>query len=251
MRRTFQTVATRILLIALGLLLVAAGLLYSLVPKPSGDRLEASPTVTGIEAGGAYAWVIRTAHGAALVDCGLDPKAEAILAELRRQGLTAADVHTVVLTHAHRDHWAGCAVFGRAKIWIGAADLPYLKGEKNFTAPLVRLFVRLGTAPPQPNCSPLETNAEVKADGLTLRSVATPGHTPGSTMYLWEDLLFTGDSLVAKGKGVGILPGLTSEDAAANRASLAPLLALPFTRIADGHTGLTVDARQKLGRWLK
>jgi glyoxylase-like metal-dependent hydrolase (beta-lactamase superfamily II) len=34
-----------------------------------------------------------------------------------------------------------------------------------------------------------------------LRVIATPGHTPGSTCYLWRDRLFTGDTLLIGGCG--------------------------------------------------
>ena len=51
-------------------------------------RLELIPGVVGIETGGSYVWVIRTAHGAALIDAGMDPQGKAILkrgsTELRR-----------------------------------------------------------------------------------------------------------------------------------------------------------------------
>ncbi len=35
----------------------------------------------------------------------------------------------------------------------------------------------------------------------TIKVIATPGHTPGSTSYLWRDRLFTGDALLINGCG--------------------------------------------------
>ena len=80
--------------------------------------------------------------------------------------------------------------------------------------------------------------------------IATPGHSPGSVMYLFKDVLFTGDSLLRKKDGVAVPPSLFSYDAAANRASLQGLEPLSFATIADGHTGVTSGAKDKLLRLL-
>jgi glyoxylase-like metal-dependent hydrolase (beta-lactamase superfamily II) len=64
--------------------------------------------------------------------------------------------------------------------------------------------------------------------------------------YLLGDLLFVGDSLRADGDGVDVSPWFFSEDKAKNEASMAKLLDVPFTRMADGHSGLTPDAKSKL-----
>ena len=69
-------------------------------------------------------------------------------------------------------------------------------------------------------------------------------------MYLYKDVLFTGDSLMRKGDGVTIAPSLFSEDSAENRRSLKRLERLSFDRIADGHAGVTLNARVKLARFL-
>jgi glyoxylase-like metal-dependent hydrolase (beta-lactamase superfamily II) len=69
-------------------------------------------------------------------------------------------------------------------------------------------------------------------------------------MYLYRNVLFTGDSLMRKNDGVTVVPRLFSEDAAKNRASLAALAPLRFDRIADGHAGIASDAKAKLARFL-
>lgn len=42
---------------------------------------------------------------------------------------------------------------------------------------------------------------EVRVGGLTLRVLATPGHTDDSVSYLLEDRIFTGDALMVRGTG--------------------------------------------------
>ncbi|HVE81445.1 MAG TPA: MBL fold metallo-hydrolase, partial [Myxococcales bacterium] len=75
--------------------------------------------------------------------------------------------------------------------------------------------------------------------------------TPGSTAYLWKDLLFTGDALMGQGAAaVTTAPWVFSEDASGARRSLEKLRDVPFTRMADGHVGATADARMRLLRFL-
>ena len=88
------------LAVGLGCLLLLPILLFGFLfitrEPPDGPRIAAGPGVVGVEAGGAYAWIVRTAHGAVLVDAGMDASGAAILAELRAQGLAAADVRAVL-----------------------------------------------------------------------------------------------------------------------------------------------------------
>jgi glyoxylase-like metal-dependent hydrolase (beta-lactamase superfamily II) len=96
----------------------------------------------------------------------------------------------------------------------------------------------------------LRGNEHLEFDGATFQVIATPGHSPGSVMFLHKDVLFTGDSLMRKKDGVAIAPSLFSDDAEGNLASLRKLEPLAFEKIADGHVGVTSDARRKLTRLL-
>ncbi|MCK5829383.1 MAG: MBL fold metallo-hydrolase [Methylococcales bacterium] len=48
-------------------------------------------------------------------------------------------------------------------------------------------------------------------DGEIIKVIATPGHTPGSTSFLWRDKVFTGDSLLVGGCGRTDFQGGSSE----------------------------------------
>ncbi|GIL05689.1 MAG: hypothetical protein BroJett031_22090 [Betaproteobacteria bacterium] len=74
----------------------------------------------------------------------------------------------------------------------------------------------------------------ITLDGLSLRVLHTPGHTPDSMCLLLNDLLFTGDTLLIGGTGRTDLPG---GDAAAQYESLfGRLLRLPeATRVYPAH----------------
>jgi glyoxylase-like metal-dependent hydrolase (beta-lactamase superfamily II) len=74
----------------------------------------------------------------------------------------------------------------------------------------------------------------VRADGITLRAVHTPGHASNHLCYLFEErrLLFTGDH-VMQGSTVVISP--PDGDMQAYFASLDKLLALDLAALAPGH----------------
>jgi hydroxyacylglutathione hydrolase len=242
-----------LILLGLGALLAAAG--WARYPRPLADRVEALPGVVGVASGGgSMSWIIRTPNGAALVDAGLDPEATALRAELQRMGLGPPDVHTILLTHAHFDHWAGAAAFPHARVVAGPGEGALIRGEVKPRRWLVATFTRLLSSSKVPaNLEELTGDADLEVDGLTLRALHVPGHTPGSLVFLHGPVLFTGDSAVGASGGKGLRPPFTflSDDPVENRRALQRLLELPFTLVADGHTGVIPDARQRLAEALR
>jgi Metallo-beta-lactamase superfamily len=93
----------RKILIALGCIVLvpvlAVAALFAIREPPDGPRVGAVPGVVGVEAGGAYGWIVRTPNGAVLIDAGLDAGGAAILGELKAQGVAPAQVQAVLLTH--------------------------------------------------------------------------------------------------------------------------------------------------------
>jgi hydroxyacylglutathione hydrolase len=231
--------------------LVAIVVLFAMRETPDGPRVEVQPGVVGVEAGGAYAWVVRTAHGAVLVDAGLDAKGTAILAELKSEGVAPDEVRAVLLTHGHPDHYAAAGLFRRARILLSAGDLTMLRGDRTHYATFGKVMAAVMPLPPGPVAiTALHGGEQLEFDGARFMVITTPGHSPGSVVYLYKDVLFTGDSLMRKKDGVAIAPSLFSEDSVQNRASLRALEALSFEKIADGHAGVTVNAKTKLVRFL-
>lgn len=228
--------------------------LVSSMPVSQGERVFIREDLVGVDTGGSYAWVVRTASGAALVDTGIDPEAGAILAELDRAGLTAADVHTVLLTHAHADHTGGLGMFSHARLVHGPGEGPLLRGEAAPKATLPWLTSTL--VMPGPTALPetiVETRdgATLRVDGEPVHVLHTPGHTGGSTSYVWGEVLFSGDALVGGGTGVQLLPAVINEDLVQNRQSIRAYGAFDFDWMADGHAGATSDAGRKVQEFLE
>ena len=200
------------------------GFLFATREPPDGPRVDAGDGVVGVETGGAYAWIVRSQHGAVLVDAGMDASGAAILAELKAQGLSAGDVRAVLITHGHPDYVAAATRFPAATVFVGAADAAMIRGDRSHYAPFGTIVGALLPLPPAPPAmTELRGGEPLEFDGIHFTAIATPGHSPGSMMYLHGPLLFTGDSLMRKGDGLTTVGWLFSEDPARNVAALPAL----------------------------
>jgi len=124
-----------------------------------------------------YVLVDRAARDAIVVD-SVDQHFDRDMALLKRLGLT---LRYVVETHAHADHVTAA---GRLREATGA----------------------LAAAPFHCGISPANVQL-VHGDKLTfgaaeeILAIYTPGHTSGSTSYLWRGNVLTGDTLLIEGCG--------------------------------------------------
>ena len=146
----------------------------------------------------------------------------------------ATGVRRVLTTHGHWDHIQAVSALRDAGIEVGiaAADAEMLPSY-DFVIPSDEVF---------------------EIGDLRLRSIHTPGHTPGSTSFVLEGtpLLFTGDTLFPGG------PGHTRSDGASFDEIIASIDRELFTLPADtlvlpGH-GLDTtigSERPQLDEWVE
>ncbi|WP_225410091.1 MBL fold metallo-hydrolase [Stigmatella hybrida] len=229
-----------------GLAVLGLAAVWPSLPKRGPSRVEVGEALTGVNTGQSYAWVLKTEDGAVLVDAGGDAEGKALLQELSAQGLSPEDVHSILITHGHIDHWAGAHLFPNARVWVGPGETAILLGRVPLKSPVGRLTGLLPRPPVPTQLEAARDGEELDLDGEKVLALHVPGHTPGSMMYLWRDVLFTGDSLVHSNSGLAPAPFLMSESRAQNVASLRKLAEVPFTRTADGHSGVTDNAREAL-----
>lgn len=144
-------------------------------------------------------------------------------AKLQELGYT---VQVIYLTHGHHDHTGGvealCQLFPDAPVYLHPKD-----GREATTA--MRSIV--------PELA-VETVDYGEGDvlefaGTTLTVLETPGHTPGSVVLQWGDVLFTGDTLFAGSCGRTDFPGSNHKDMMASLARLYPLNG----QVLSGHMG--------------
>lgn len=148
---------------------------------------------------------------ALVVDPGMQEEREVAKVKefIASKGLTP---DAILLTHGHFDH-----IYGVAELQREYGCPVYMSAEDRF------LFERVARdvaffGMPVPDTS-FETTAvadgeEIEAGGLTLRVIATPGHTPGCVCYHCpkEGVLFTGDTLFAGAIGRTDLGGYGDYD---------------------------------------
>ncbi|HWZ86183.1 MAG TPA: MBL fold metallo-hydrolase [Thermoanaerobaculia bacterium] len=179
---------------------------------------------------------------AVVIDPGDEP--ERIL-----RALEAAKLSPVALlhTHAHFDHITGSRGVQEAThapIRLHPADRPLYDALPEQAA-----FFGLGAQAPLPPDAPLEDGESIRFGAYVVRTIHTPGHTPGSTCFLLEGddpILFSGDTLFRRSIGRTDLWG---GDTDAILASIRErLFILPGgVPVVCGHgPGTTIDEEKRL-----
>ncbi len=111
-----------------------------------------------------------------------------LCAEAERNNYT---VTMILLTHGHPDH-----VNGLNEI-LSRYDVPaYISGHE---APFLM--------PEHKNIIPVEDGHKIKIGTIEIKCLLTPGHTPGCQLFLYKNVLISGDTLFINGCGRCDLPG--------------------------------------------
>lgn len=133
-----------------------------------------------------------------LIDTGMGFAGRAMLRELNNLGLT--DIRHILLTHHDVDHIGNAARLQAqtgATVHASAADIPYITGEQERYS-FKKYIGRLMHVKPPENLAPFVKDEEING----IRVIPTPGHTPGHVCFLYKDVLFAGDLLENRKKGL-------------------------------------------------
>ena len=191
----------------------------------------------------------RAGGGVILFDAGVDRAGGALDRLLASLGAGRADVREVFLTHGHFDHVAAAPLCTEAKIRVGAPDVAFLAQR----APTIGTFAvhsmrALFPPPPVFATDPLVGRVEIPlGGGDKVLAIPTPGHTPGSYVFVFDKTLFAGDTLVIDGDKLGFAMASFTVDPAANRRSIAALgealSGVAVETVCTGHMGCTPPGR--------
>jgi glyoxylase-like metal-dependent hydrolase (beta-lactamase superfamily II) len=181
-----------------------------------------------------------------LIDCGSSEGYAALKTALHEFGYEPSDIVRVIATHGHWDHLSGMALLRKesnAELYLHEADRFAVEtGDFDLTAS----FLYDHSFPPVEVDHLLCDGDELSINGLTLRVIHTPGHTPGSVCLLTEidgtRLLIAGDTLWG-----GYHPKIRSDIDSWQR-SIDRLLQEDFDAATIGHMppNLILNAKSKV-----
>ncbi len=140
----------------------------------------------------------RTDSGVFVIDLGWGRAANGLRSVLAQIDASTSDVRWAFITHAHRDHIGGWTSVPHATFVLGRDEVPLFTGTSSYRGVVPRVGDHL-----KPYHRPTSAEVTVLAMGSdtlfafgrdTLRAYWVPGHTPGSTVYLFRETLFVGDA---------------------------------------------------------
>jgi metallo-beta-lactamase class B len=129
------------------------------------------------------AYLIETSEGLVLIDATMQPQVYLVLESIRRLGFDTADVRLILLSHAHYDHCGGI----RAVVEETGARVKAAREDVQMMRERPELVFTMGWP-----CGPFEVDDFYSDDrpvvlgDTEIRTVHTPGHTPGTTSFFFE-----------------------------------------------------------------
>jgi glyoxylase-like metal-dependent hydrolase (beta-lactamase superfamily II) len=218
------------LLIAIGMF----GACSHRIPPPVTQGQSAFALTGGPNASMIY--IARTAEGLVAIDLGWWGNERALNQALRELGASRTDITEVFLTHAHRDHVGAWRSLSDARFHIADAEHSRLVGDTPHRGWIPKLADRI-KRPVLPRAGELDVrtfsqDTSFVVGGDTLRAYLVPGHTPGSTVYLFRGVLFLGDAATYSAlRGFGSAKRGYSDDARVAAENLGRLW--PRLRFSD------------------
>ena len=161
----------------------------------SGERIEIAY----------WAWLLRSGSSLVLVDTGPPPdegarrglrNVKSIDVALLEHGIDAHAIDTVILTHLHWDHAAGCDRLPGARFVIQRAERDFFSGPAHQHPSTGRFFAhreKLQVLLDSGRCDLVDGDAVIRPG---IRVVRVGGHTPGSQMVVVDT---TGGTAVITG----------------------------------------------------
>ena len=222
--------------IVLGLLLLAGAGFYlnyrlgikDMTPAPTAAL---NDSVFCVRDNFVNAFVFKGKAGYLMVDAGFSQKS--VSAELKKLGIAPEQVTTILLTHADSDHTGSIGLFTNPMIFLHREEEQMINGQTAKVAPF-KMHWAYGPY------TLLNSNDTLTIDGLKIKVIHTPGHTPGSVCYvIGSDYLVTGDNLIVlDGKAAPFLDkfNMDTPEQVTSLKGLPDLKSFKF--ILTGHYGV-------------
>jgi hydroxyacylglutathione hydrolase len=151
---------------------------------------------------------------------------------LRKINIKMDSISHIFLTHSDYDHVGGIKLFKNGQVYLSVDEEKMI----TFKKPRVLLFFN----------KRMKRKYQLLNDGdityvgkIKVKSITTPGHTPGSMSYLVNDsILFTGDTLTIRNGKIKPFFWLQNMNTTLQKESIKKLLKIDNIKfIFTGHTG--------------
>lgn len=184
------------------------------MPQVYEDALVTVEALGPLGSLGNNSYIVRPRDGGPALVIDAPEGSEAVI-----EALGDLAVASILITHQHRDHWAGLDLLREATDADVCVGPEPRRGEFARDAAVVRSGDRIAVG------------------GAGVEVIETPGHTPGSVCLRLGGVVFTGDTLFPGGPGRTALNGALIEEIASIRAGL---YTLPTeTLVLPGHGAAT------------
>jgi metallo-beta-lactamase class B len=130
------------------------------------------------------AYLIDTSEGLILIDTTMHGQVYLVLESIRKLGFDPKDINILLVSHAHYDHIGGVRPIIEltgAKVYIGKEDELFIKERPDL------LFTEGYPFGSFQADEYYDDNKPIILGDMTIHTLHTPGHTPGTTSFFFDD----------------------------------------------------------------